>query len=89
MVFLAQAELSADINDSQPVTGAEISISSDNGDISEVLMEEGEVPGQYSAGAEQGLEYSNSVVTFTIDSGAEEAVGIRCQQQFYLPTEIF
>ena len=73
LVFLAQAELSADINDSQPVTGAEISISSDNGDISEIMMEEGEVPGQYSAGAEQGLEYSNSVVTFTIDSGAEEA----------------
>ncbi len=73
LVFLAQAELSADINDSQPVTGAEISISSDNGDISGVMMEEGEVPGQYSAGAEQGLEYSNSIVTFTIDSGAEEA----------------
>jgi hypothetical protein len=72
LVFLAQAELSADINDSQPVTGASITISSDNGDISDIMMEEGEIDGQYSAGAEQGLEYSSSVVSFTIDSGAEE-----------------
>jgi hypothetical protein len=72
LIFLAQAELSADINDSQPITGATISISSDNGDI-DVMMEEGEIDGQYSAGADQGLEYSSSIVTFTIDSGAEES----------------
>ena len=72
LVFLAQAELSANINDSQPVLGASISIDSANGNISNVMMEEGEIDGQYSAGADQGLNYTNDIVTFTIDSGASE-----------------
>lgn len=72
LVFLAEAELSTDINDSQPVAGAEIMVNSENGEISNVAMVEGEIPGQYSAGAEEGLNYSSGVVTFSIDSGAEE-----------------
>lgn len=72
LVFLAQAELSANISDSQPITGATILISSDNGEINNVKMEEGEIDGQYTASTEEGLEYTSSFISFTIDSGAEE-----------------
>ena len=76
LIFLAEAELSANIEDSRPVSRADVFISSDDGTLDGVELVEG-VEGQYSAGSEEGFSYAASRVELDIThADIEHSIGI-------------
>jgi hypothetical protein len=76
MIFLAEAELSSNIEDSQPVSRADVLLSSDDGTLSELILEEG-IDGQYSAGSDQGFSYASGGVNLAIThSEIDHSIGV-------------